>query len=43
MIIEDSPRDWYWGIGKDGKGQNWLGKLLMERRQELLYLVRCFN
>lgn len=34
-IIEDSPRDYYWGIGKDGKGQNMLGKLLMQVRTEI--------
>lgn len=31
-IIEDSPRDYFWGIGRLGNGQNWLGKLLMELR-----------
>lgn len=35
IIIEDSPRDSYWGIGKDGKGQNMLGKLLMKVRASL--------
>ena len=34
-IIEDSPRDSYWGIGKDKNGENMLGKLLMEVREEL--------
>lgn len=34
-IIEDSPRDSYWGVGKDGKGENHLGLLLMELRKEL--------
>jgi len=33
-IRENSPRDWYWGIGKDGKGENNLGKLLMKLRDE---------
>jgi predicted NAD-dependent protein-ADP-ribosyltransferase YbiA (DUF1768 family) len=33
-IIENSPRDSYWGIGKDGKGANHLGKLLMKLRKE---------
>lgn len=33
-IVEDSPRDAYWGIGRDGKGENMLGKLLMEVRKE---------
>lgn len=31
-LIEDSPRDDFWGIGKDGGGQNMLGKLLVEIR-----------
>lgn len=31
-IIEDSPRDSYWGIGKDGTGSNILGKILVETR-----------
>lgn len=35
VIIEASPRDWFWGEGKDGKGQNMLGKLLMELRDSL--------
>jgi hypothetical protein len=34
-LIEDSPVDWYWGCGDDGKGQNMLGKVLMEIREEL--------
>lgn len=34
-LIEDSPIDWYWGCGSDGKGQNKLGKLLMEVRRTL--------
>jgi N-glycosidase YbiA len=34
-LIEDSPVDWYWGCGKDGTGQNMLGKVLMELREEL--------
>jgi ribA/ribD-fused uncharacterized protein len=33
-IIENSPRDAFWGIGKDGDGKNHLGKLLMEIREE---------
>lgn len=35
QIVEDSKFDSYWGIGKNGKGKNVLGKLLMERRSEL--------
>lgn len=34
-IIEASPWDSIWGEGKDGKGQNLLGVLLMELRTKL--------
>lgn len=34
-LIEDAPWDSYWGNGPDGKGQNKLGKMLMELRDEL--------
>ena len=34
-IIEDNPHDEFWGNGKDGKGQNNTGKLLMRIRDEL--------
>lgn len=34
-LIENSPYDYYWGIGKDGTGQNRLGVLLMQVRSEL--------
>lgn len=34
-LIEDSPYDRYWGAGRDGKGKNRLGHLLMELREEL--------
>ena len=33
MLVENSPSDWYWGIGRDGKGENRLGKLLMHVRE----------
>lgn len=35
VLVEKSPRDSYWGIGKDGKGRNRLGELLMEVREAL--------
>jgi ribA/ribD-fused uncharacterized protein len=35
-LIEDSPWDKFWGIGKDGKGKNILGILLEERRAILM-------
>lgn len=31
-LIENSPKDYYWGCGKDGSGQNQLGKMLMRVR-----------
>ena len=34
-LVEASPTDAYWGEGKDGKGLNRLGELLMELRAEL--------
>jgi GTP cyclohydrolase II len=34
-IIEKAPTDEYWGSGKDGKGKNILGRLLMYVRDEL--------
>jgi len=34
-LIEDSWRDDFWGWGEDGLGQNMLGKLWMEVREEL--------
>jgi N-glycosidase YbiA len=35
VLVENSPRDWYWGIGKDGKGKNKLGKFLMILRDQI--------
>lgn len=35
VLVEDSPVDSYWGWGADHKGQNMLGKVLMEIRKEL--------
>ena len=34
-LIENAPRDYYWGSGADGSGKNMLGKILMEVREEL--------
>jgi N-glycosidase YbiA len=34
-IIEAAARDSFWGCGADGSGKNWLGRLLMEVREEL--------
>jgi ribA/ribD-fused uncharacterized protein len=35
LIIEHSKRDGFWGDGGDGKGENILGKILMEVREQL--------
>ncbi|KAI0266410.1 hypothetical protein BC834DRAFT_874448 [Gloeopeniophorella convolvens] len=34
-LIEDSPIDWFWGIGSDNTGRNELGKALMRLRERL--------
>jgi N-glycosidase YbiA len=34
-LVENAPRDRYWGIGADGTGKNRLGQILVEVRQEL--------
>ncbi len=34
-IVEDSPKDDFWGWGADRKGRNQLGKIWMEIRDEL--------
>lgn len=31
-IIENAPKDYYWGCGANGTGKNMLGKILMEVR-----------
>ena len=35
VLVEASPHDTYWGGGRDGRGSNHLGRLLMELRAEL--------
>ncbi len=35
QLIEASPYDSYWGEGRNGKGQNRLGELLMDLREDL--------
>jgi N-glycosidase YbiA len=32
QIVEDSPRDYFWGCGEDRSGLNHLGKILMQIR-----------
>jgi ribA/ribD-fused uncharacterized protein len=34
-LIEDSPSEPFWGIGPDGNGSNWAGRVLMEIRESL--------
>jgi ribA/ribD-fused uncharacterized protein len=34
-LVEDSPSEPYWGIGQDGHGPNWAGRVLMEVRAGL--------
>ncbi|KIJ66838.1 hypothetical protein HYDPIDRAFT_108754 [Hydnomerulius pinastri MD-312] len=34
-LIEDSPRDYFWGVGADHTGRNELGKALVRLRDEL--------
>lgn len=34
-IIENAPRDYYWGCGANGTGKNMLGKILMNVREGL--------
>ena len=40
ILIEESKTDSYWGNGKDGKGKNMLGKILMELRKQYLGNVK---
>lgn len=35
MLVEDSPKDSFWGWGSDRKGRNELGKIWMKLRKEL--------
>ncbi|HZN35941.1 MAG TPA: NADAR family protein [Pirellulaceae bacterium] len=34
-IVEVTTRDLFWGCGTSGAGKNWLGKILMEVREQL--------
>lgn len=35
LLVEDSPKDYFWGCGADRSGKNQLGQILMEIRTEL--------
>lgn len=43
VIYENSPWDKFWGRGSDGTGQNNLGKILMQIRDELLQSEKAFR
>jgi ribA/ribD-fused uncharacterized protein len=34
-IVEAAPTDYYWGVGREGTGQNKLGKIIERIRSEL--------
>ncbi|MEB3217134.1 MAG: NADAR domain-containing protein [Nostocales cyanobacterium 94392] len=34
-LVEDSPKDYFWGCGANKTGQNHLGRILMSVREEL--------
>ncbi len=40
-LIEDSPKDYYWGCGADRTGHNYLGKILMNVREEIRVRLEC--
>lgn len=35
LLVETSLYDYYWGLGRDQRGQNYLGKIWMDIRQKL--------
>jgi ribA/ribD-fused uncharacterized protein len=34
-LVEDSTSEPYWGIGPEGDGLNWAGRVIMEVREHL--------
>ncbi|KAM0831925.1 hypothetical protein ACQ4PT_065207 [Festuca glaucescens] len=40
VLVESSPHDLFWGGGREGEGLNYLGRLLMQLRSEILGTVR---
>lgn len=36
VLVEASPHDLFWGGGREGEGLNYLGRLLMKLRAEIL-------
>lgn len=43
LIVEDSPKDSYWGWGSDRLGENNLGKLWMELREEYNHINKKYK
>lgn len=43
LIVENAPRDAYWGCGPDGNGQNKLGLILMEVRDDLRHRMTALH
>jgi ribA/ribD-fused uncharacterized protein len=39
LLVENSPKDYFWGCGADHTGQNYLGKILMSVREEIRKLA----
>jgi ribA/ribD-fused uncharacterized protein len=42
-LIEDSPSEPFWGIGPEGHGSNWAGRVLMEVREKLRAALSLTN
>jgi len=34
-LVEDAAWDKFWGAGRDGVGENWLGRILMDERAKI--------
>jgi ribA/ribD-fused uncharacterized protein len=43
QLIEDSPFDLFWGVGKDRQGRSEPGKALMRVRKQLLQRAPCLE
>ncbi|OUL37407.1 Swarming motility protein ybiA [Nostoc sp. T09] len=39
ILVENSPKDYFWGCGANKTGQNHLGKVLMSVREEICKLL----
>lgn len=40
VLVEASPHDLFWGGGREGEGMNYLGRLLMQLRSEILGTIQ---